>query len=804
MTLFEKSLQTLELPAVLALLAAECTSPAAKENALSLRPATELFEARYLVDETTAARTMSQVRGLPSFSGVRDVRSAVRRAEIGGALNTVELTDVASVLRAADGALSYRNADRSEGTVIDSMFYALRANRFLETKISTAVVGEDEISDAASTELASIRRHMRVAGDKIRTQLNKIITSPTYQKALMDPIITIRNDRYVVPVKAEQKSALPGLVHDVSGSGSTLFIEPMGVVQTNNEIRELLAKEKKEIERILAELSADVAAHADDIAADVETLTALDLIFAKAKLSMKLDAHAPEFTDENSDRNDVYLRRCRHPLLERGKTVPVDIRLGGAFDTLVITGPNTGGKTVALKTIGLLCAMAQCGLHIPAESDARLPVFSRIFADIGDEQSIEQSLSTFSSHMTNIVRILKAVSGEGDDEDYDDGGRKLLLFDELGAGTDPVEGAALAIAVIEYARARGALTAATTHYSELKTYALNVSGVENASCEFDVNTLKPTYRLLIGVPGKSNAFAISRRLGLPESVIARASENITGETRNFEDAVGRLEAARRDAENERDEAYKLRTDAARDARIVEQYRSQLERERENASTKARRDAQRLVDSARGEISAIFDELNDLRRAAEEDQDFTRLNEAKAEAFRRLNAQDDAIHTRRSYEDTEIPENTREIVAGDRVKLLKFDTEADVITAHGDSLELQAGIMKITAKRAEVRLIESKKKPSPQSAVSVTRANTEAVVRPEIDVRGNTVDDALAAIELYLDAARLAHLESVRIIHGKGTGALRSAVHEMLRRERVQGFRLGKYGEGEIGVTVVTL
>ncbi|MDR3310983.1 MAG: endonuclease MutS2 [Oscillospiraceae bacterium] len=791
MTLFEKSAATLELPAVLRMLSDEAAGELAKANALNLQPATDIAEARYLLEETTAARTASAVRGSPEFSGVRDLRASVRRADIGGTLNPTELLGVASVLRAAEGAIAYANSDRSERTVLDDLFYALRSNRFLESKISGAIISAEEIADSASPALSDIRRKMRVAGDKIRTQLQKIISSTTYQKALQEPIITMRNDRYVVPVKADHKSSVPGLVHDISGSGSTLFIEPMSVVQTNNEIRELLAAEKTETDRILAELSADVAAHGEDLISDFETLTKLDLIFAKAKLSSKMNAHPPEL-EENGQ---IHLRRCRHPLLDRAATVPVDLVLGAAFDTLVITGPNTGGKTVALKTLGLFCAMAQCGLHIPAEYDSRLPVFERILADIGGEQSIEQSLSTFSSHMTNIVKILAELN---------EGGRMLLLFDELGAGTDPVEGAALAVAIIEYARARGALVAATTHYSELKTYALTRAGVENASCEFDVETLKPTYKLLIGVPGKSNAFAISKRLGLPQSVIDAANERVGTENRAFEDAVAKLESARRDAENDRDEAYRLREAAQRDSRIAEKYRSELEREREKAAVTAKRDATRLIESTRGELDAVFEELNELRRLAEDENNFRRLNEARAAIYGRLNDTDAALHM--SAETAERPEPdapNRPVAAGDRVKLLKYDTEADVISVSGNNLQLQAGAMKLSAKLGEVRLIERKKSKKP--AVTVSLPMTEASVAREIDVRGQTADDALPVVERYIDAARRAKLETVTVIHGKGTGALRAAVHEMLRRDaNVKSFRLGRFGEGEIGVTVVEL
>jgi DNA mismatch repair protein MutS2 len=690
-------------------------------------------------------------------------------------------------LRAAAGTIAYTGSDRAEKTVIDYLLSNLRANKYLETKISGAITAVDEISDNASSELSDIRRHMRVAGDKIRSSLNKIITSNTYSKALQEPIITMKNDRYVVPVRADHKSALPGLVHDISSSGATLFVEPMAVVQLNNEIRELLAKEKKEIERILMELSADVAAHGEDITSDFETLVALDLIFAKAKLAHKQRAVEPELTESG----ELMLKRCRHPLLDPATTVATDLKLGGEFDTLVITGPNTGGKTVALKTLGLFCAMAQCGLHLPADGGSRLPVFGQILADIGDEQSIEQSLSTFSSHMTNIVRIL----GECERG-------TLLLFDELGAGTDPVEGAALAISIIEYARRRGSLVAATTHYSELKTYALNTPGAMNASCEFDVETLRPTYRLLIGVPGKSNAFAISSRLGLPQSIIDDATMRIDTESKSFEDAVTKLESARRAAETEYDEMKRQRETAERDARLAERYRSELEREREKATANARREAERVISGARGTVDSILDELTELRRLAEDENDFRRLNEAKAEIYRKLNESEAALEEETHPETLEPP---RKIVPGDRVKLRNLGTTAEVISVNSDGvLSLQAGIMKITAKPREVELIEGDSQPE----IAKYMAKSDAALRnlsvsPEIDLRGMMSDEAVSAMERYLDTARLSNLESVTVIHGKGTGALRAAVHQALKRDPyVKTYRLGRYGEGENGVTIV--
>ena len=520
MSFFEKSLNTLELPAVLAMLSQQAVGEAAKEEALQLSPSVERAEVKRRLEETSAAKTMMTVRGSPSFSGVKDVRASLARADLGGALNTKELLDIARVLQCARLVRGYLADDSVGKTCIASLFYALRANKFLEEKINTSIVGEDEIADSASPELATIRRQMRAAAARARDALQKIISSPSYAKALQEPIITMRSDRYVVPVKADHKGAISGLVHDVSASGMTLFVEPMGAVKANNELRELSSREKLEIERILAELSADCAEHREEIDSDFLLLVRLDLIFAKAKLSYKLDCQEASMEGEG-----IVLRRARHPLLDQAKAVPIDVELGENFDTLVITGPNTGGKTVSLKTIGLLAAMNQCGLHIPAADGSNLPVFRHILADIGDEQSIEQSLSTFSAHMTNIVNILSEC-GEG----------SLLLFDELGAGTDPTEGAALAISIIEHARKRGAMIAATTHYAELKVYATNEAGVQNASCEFDVDTLRPTYRLLVGIPGKSNAFAISKRLGLEEAIIEDARGRVGTETANHRKA----------------------------------------------------------------------------------------------------------------------------------------------------------------------------------------------------------------------------------------------------------------------------
>ena len=790
MELFEKSLKTLELPVILEMLAAEAVSATAKDRARTLAPSCDLHRVRYWLEETSAAKSMMTLKGSPPFSGVKDISGAVRRSEMGGTLNTKELLDVAGLLRAAAASVKYSADDKGETkTAIDHLFSSLRSNKYLESKISSAIIAEDELADSASRELSDIRRHMRIAGEKVRQTLNKIISSPTYAKALQEPIITMKNDRYVVPVKAEQKNVVAGLVHDISSSGATLFIEPMTVVQINNELRELTAKEKQEIERILAELTADVAACGQDVISDFEILTALDLIFAKAKLSYRQNGVEPEMAEGIR----VSLKKARHPMLTQNEAVPIDIRLGGEFDTLVITGPNTGGKTVALKTLGLLCAMSQCGLHIPVSDGSVVPVFGSILADIGDEQSIEQSLSTFSSHMTNIVGILEACEDNS-----------LILLDELGAGTDPVEGAALAISIIEHLRKRGALIAATTHYAELKTYAVTSPGVVNASCEFDVETLKPTYRLITGVPGKSNAFAISQRLGLPLSVINDAKSRVNTEDAAFEETLASLEKTRLSLEAERMETSRLLRDAAEDRKQAEEFKNKVRNERDKASAIAKREAAQILEDARRTAESVIEDLRDIRRKAVGDSDLQRQNEEKAEALRRLNEAEDALIDNVIEED-ELPQ--RKPVPGDRVKLRGLGTMADVISISPDGvLSLQAGIMKITARENEVSLVEGDVQPEIKKQIAKSEAGLRSLTaKPELDLRGMAADEAIPVLERFIDSAVMANLNFVTVIHGKGTGILRQAVHKRLRNEKfVKSFRLGRYGEGEDGVTIVEL
>ena len=790
MSFFEKSLTTLELPAVLTMLAAEAVGDTAKERALALAPSTDEAEVRHRIEETTAAKTMMVVRGSPSFYGVKDVRASLARADLGGALNTRELLDIVGVLQCARLVRGYIADDSVGKTPIDYLFYALRTNKFLEEKITGSIVGEDEIADAASPELATIRRQMRAAASRAREALQKIISSPSYAKALQEPIITMRSDRYVVPVKAEFKGSVPGLVHDISSSGATLFIEPMGAVKANNELRELAAKEKAEIDRILAELSADCAEHRDDISSDYDVLVRLDLIFAKAKLSYKLNCQQAAM-----DERAIVLRHARHPLLDQSKAVPIDVELGDSFDTLVITGPNTGGKTVSIKTIGLLAAMNQCGLHIPADDGSRLPVFAHILADIGDEQSIEQSLSTFSAHMCNIVNIIS----ECDD-------RSLILFDELGAGTDPTEGAALAIAVIEHVRKCGAIVAATTHYAELKVYATNEAGVQNASCEFDVDSLRPTYHLLVGIPGKSNAFAISKRLGLSDEIIEDAKNRVSTESASFEATIEKLEQTRLLLEKDRNEAALKLREAQENAKKAAFLRAELEVRLDKADLKSRREAERIIADARATAEQVFAELDEMRKAADKDQDAQRVNEARAQLRRQLNLSEQALQKELTDDEAD-KVSARPVKVGDVVKIKSMGVKATVISKSPDGvLSLRAGIMNVSAKEDEVLLLEGEKAPEARSSAARSSSQLRNVsVASEIDLRGMETIEGVLAAERYIDSAVMGKLKTVTIIHGKGTGALRAAVQQMLKKNKsVKSFRLGRFGEGEAGVTVVEL
>lgn len=790
----EKSIITLELPAVLERLAEDAVSQPGKEMVRTLTPSANAEQVRMLQHETSAAKTLIGIKGNPPLYGVREVAGALARADIGGMLNTRELLEIASVLKAARLTRRYAD-DKTEterGTTdIDYLFRLLQGNKFLEEQITIAIAGEGELADAASSELARIRRKKRQTAAKTQETLRKIITSPTYAKALQEAIITQRSGRYVVPVKAEYKGAVQGLVHDTSSSGATLFIEPNSVVTANNELRELDALEETEIERVLMELSAAAANKREDITSDFDLLVRLDTIFARAKFSSRQKATAPEICGNS----EVQLRQARHPLLDPQTAVPIDIHLGGSFDTLVITGPNTGGKTVSLKTLGLLCLMAQCGLHIPADEGSSLPVFGQILADIGDEQSIEQSLSTFSSHMTNIVDILAICDKDS-----------LLLFDELGAGTDPVEGAALAISIIEHARHRGAKVAATTHYAELKVFATTTAGVINAACEFDVQTLRPTYRLLIGIPGKSNAFAIAGRLGLAGSVIEDAKRRIDADSADFEQVLTQLDEKRRRMEEDELKTQELLASARADHAAAKRLRHEIESAHKKARETAKREADGIVQDARRMADDVFHELKQLRKSQSNSGGHQAANDVRSALYQKLNQAEDSLLP--TAADVPADTNTRPIVAGDTVELRNLGTRAEVISVTPDGvLNLQAGILKISAKLSEIRLVEgvaALKVHTPNSSPHTT-PGASATAATEVDLRGMTAEEAVAETRQAIDRAALANLETITIIHGKGTGVLRRAVHETLKRNPlVKQYRLGRYGEGEDGVTIVSL
>lgn len=788
--LYEKSLRKLELDQILELLAECAGSAEGKAACMALRPSHDLEEVQTMQDETTAASDLCTRKGNPSFAEAQDVTASLERAERGGCLQPKELLSIAGVLRCARTVKGYI-AEDEKPTVLNPLFQSLTPNKYLEDRILGAILSEEEIADSASSTLSDIRRHMRIQSGKIRDSLQKVISSPAYSKFLREPIITIRQGRYVVPVKSECKNDVPGLVHDVSATGSTYFVEPISAVNANNALRELELKEKKEIERILAELSAEAASHREDISLDVRLLVRLDVIFAKAKLAYRMKAWAPVMNDQGR----VVLRNARHPLIDPKTVVPISLSLGTEFDTMIITGPNTGGKTVTLKTIGLLTLMAECGLHIPAGDGSCLSTFDAILADIGDEQSIAQSLSTFSSHMRTIVDVVNECDG-----------RTLVLFDELGAGTDPAEGAALAIALIEFCRKMGSRVVATTHYAELKLYAMRTRRVINASCEFNVETLQPTYKLLIGIPGKSNAFAISRKLGLSEDILKEAGDLVGKSDKDFEDVLSQLEQQRQQMESARMETERLRKETERIKQQSEEFNAQLQNEREKALEQARREAQQIIEEARRTANAASEELKQLRKQLQEQGDTANLNQRQAELRRNLNEAEARLQTKRTPQQR--PKPTRGILVGDTVELLKLGTKASVIAINKDgTYQLQAGILKMTVKADEIYLLEQDDPYKPKLAhpAHSGREMKMSAMATEVDLRGMDTVEAVCVLERYLDEAMRSNLQSVRIIHGKGTGALRAAVQQALKKNKyVKKFRLGVYGEGEDGVTIAEL
>ncbi len=785
--LYAKSQVKLELDRVLTMLADCAGSSDGKAACLLLKPSSDLEQVQQWLEETTVASALSTQKGYPGFANVKDVTASLDRAERGGTLQPKELLDIAGVLRCTRSVKGYIT-EEEERNILTPLFEMLTPNKYLEEKIFAAILTEEELADTASPALADIRRHMRVQSAKIKDSLQKVISSPSYSKFLREPIITIRDGRYVVPVKSECKNDVPGLVHDVSATGSTYFVEPMSAVNANNALRELELKEKKEIERILAELSAEAASYREAIVDNVRLLVQLDVIFAKAKLAFQMRAWAPQMNDIGK----VELRNARHPLIDTQKVVPISLRLGTDFDTMIITGPNTGGKTVTLKTIGLLTLMAECGLHIPAGDGSCLSTFDAILADIGDEQSIAQSLSTFSSHMRTIVDIVAQCDS-----------RTLVLFDELGAGTDPAEGAALAISLIEFCRKMGSRVVATTHYAELKLYAMRTANVINASCEFSVETLQPTYKLLIGIPGKSNAFAISRKLGLSEDILKEAADLVSQSDKDFEDVLSQLEQQRQQMEAARAEAEHLRQETAKIKQQSEEFSAQLQMEREKAMEQARREAQQIIEDARRTANAATDEIKALKKQLAESADTQGINQRQADLRRSLNEAESKLRVGQVQKARPAP--SRDILVGDTVELLKLGTKASVIAINKDgSYQLQAGILKLTAKADEIYLLEQEN-PYKQKGGRPAHSGREmkmAAMSSEIDLRGMDSVEAICILERYLDEAMRSNVSPVRIIHGKGSGVLRSAVQQSLKKNKfIKTFRLGLYGEGEDGVTI---
>ena len=785
---FEKAMVSLEFDKVREMLC-DCTSvEGCREVLAHITPSVSIEHIRVMQKQTTEAKTLAAAKGAPSFGGVKNIKNAVDRCEKGACLNRSELLQIAGVLQSTRGVhdyfASYRGAQELSLCAIAD---TLSPNKFLEETITGAVISEEVMADTASDKLYAVRRKIRAASERIRETLSKYVSGGG-SKYLQENIVTTRNGRFVVPVKSEYRSEIKGLVHDTSASGATLFVEPMSVVEANNEIRVLQAEEEAEIERILYALSAECARFSGALRKNYETLCLLASIFAKAELSFRMEATEPILTSKAH----IDLKQARHPLLDRQTVVPIDVSLGKKYTMLVITGPNTGGKTVTLKTLGLFSLMAQCGLHIPAQDGSIVPVFDSILADIGDEQSIEQSLSTFSAHMVNIVEILKKITS-----------RSLVLFDELGAGTDPIEGAALAEAILENVRQKGCLCAATTHYAELKAYALSTEGVSNACCEFNVETLRPTYRLMIGLPGKSNAFAIAERLGIPQEIVECAKGSVAGETRRFESLIEQLENEKSHYENEKQKAKALREELTamhqktREER--ERFNKRLEAENERAEEKARR----MVEQARASADYIFAELDRVKKQKESEHFAENLEKAKQDIRQRLNSADKKLGSVSDrIEEEYVP--PREIRVGDTVLLRDINKQGVVLAIDGKNVTVRAGIIQTKTKLQNLMLTEQ---PATAEKNSTRTSTPKATlnVSTEVDVRGMIGDDAWFVVDKFLDDAVLARLEQVTVIHGKGTGALRASLTNRLRHDsRVKSLRPGMFGEGDSGVTVVTL
>lgn len=787
-----KNHKTLELDLILEKLAAECSCDDAKDLARGLKPAGDMAEVEMLLQQTEDAFSLLARFGGPSFSGLKNVNNSLHRAAAGGSLNPKELLDIAYCLRALRTLDEWRNHSSGVKTSLDFFFEGITSNKYLETKILSCIVSEEEIADKASDTLFDIRKKIRSKENSIREKLDSLIHSSHYQQFLQEAIITQRNGRFVVPVKAECRGNVPGLVHDTSSTGATVFIEPASVVDANNDIKVLQGKERDEIMRILYELSAESGDFAESIKHSYESAIRLNLIFAKAHLAYKMKATKPILNNEGI----ICLKKARHPLIDPKKVVATDIALGDEYDTLVITGPNTGGKTVSLKTLGLLTLMTMCGLLIPVADRSRVSVFNNILVDIGDEQSIAQSLSTFSSHMVNIIDIMK----KADD-------KSLILIDELGAGTDPVEGAALAVSIIEALREKGAIIAATTHYAELKAYALDTPGVTNGCCEFDIETLRPTYKLLIGVPGRSNAFAILKHLGMTQDVIDNAKAIVGSDNRDFEAVLEKLEASRHALEEERKVAEEMTERARKIEEKAQSEMDKIETLKARELDKAKREAQKLIDAAERKSSQFLLELDKLKK----EQTSSNATEIARKTRRAVKAQmgemDDLINPNELADnwdyDYKLPRNP---VPGDRI-VIKGIGEGEVLEFKNNNVFVKSGLLKTRVKLSDIMILDKpKKKPvKTQHNVYRTSSRTDADVKTEIDMRGETVDEALSELGLFIDRCVLNNIEEIRIIHGKGTGALRSAVTDYLKTHpNVSEYRLGRYGEGENGVTIAKL
>ncbi len=783
----EKHYKALELDKILNQLADLTSLADARERALEIEPSFGLFEVVEQMKLTEDAFILSGRFGTPSFGAVKNPMSALRRGEAGGVMSTLELLRVAETLRVIRGIKEWRSKSSSVETSLNLLFDRLSPNKYLEEKITTAILSEEEIADNASPALYDIRRKKRQAASKAREILDKIVRSSSYQKFLQDNIITQRSGRFVVPVKAECRSAIPGLVHDTSSSGATVFVEPMGVVQANNDIRVLEAKEEAEIERILFELSSEAGANADTISESYNSLVELNLIFAKANLGYKMKASVPRINNQGY----INLKSARHPLIDPKAVVPTDITLGKDFDTLVITGPNTGGKTVSLKTVGLFTLMAMCGLMIPAEDGSEVSIFEKVLVDIGDEQSIEQSLSTFSAHMTNIVSILKVANN-----------RSLVLIDELGAGTDPVEGAALAVAILDELRGKGAKIASTTHYAELKEYALRTERVENGCCEFDVATLRPTYKLLIGIPGKSNAFAISERLGMEKELVDKARELVSTESRRFEAAVESLEDRRQELQRELQKAQQMSSLADSDKQKAQTELERVKKQAESEIARAKHEAQLILSRTRAQAEAILEEIESFKKKAQLSAD----DKAKLkQAMRKMEDEADPV-AKTKNEGYTLP---RPLKKGDTVLIFDIDKKATLLETPKENdtqVLVQAGVIKTRVKISNLRLLKDEKVKMGGKSITKTISSTlDTRGISEIDVRGQTADEAIMSVDSAIDTAILRHTERLTIIHGKGTGVLRKEIQNFLRHHKaVKSFRLGTFGEGEAGVTIVEL